>query len=80
MTTSRPPTILRTLRQINTLLDQQAAELTSLRAALDVQFQRIAQMQAELDVLPTGSERRKRVRALLVQPPSSHNGNSHVKR
>jgi hypothetical protein len=38
-----------------------------------VQFQRIAHIQAELDVLPIARQRRQTVRARL-QPPASNNG------
>ena len=48
------------------------AQLTGLRAALDVQFKRIAQMQAELDGLPQARQRRKTLRELLT--PASYNG------
>jgi len=65
-----------TLKQLDSKLQAQALELDNLRAALDVQFKRIAQMQAELDLLPTARERRKFLR-LLLQPPSS-NGNGHL--
>ena len=49
--------------------------MTTLRTALDVQFQRIAQMQAELDALPVARERRRYIRTLMT--PASHNGNGH---
>jgi septal ring factor EnvC (AmiA/AmiB activator) len=65
-----------TLKQLDAKLQAQALEVANLRAALDVQFKRIAQMQAELDVLPTARERRKFIRAQL--DPPSHNGNGHV--
>ena len=65
MTTSRRTTILQTLRQINARLDQQAAEIASISAALDVHFDRIACLQADY-VLPVDRlERRKMARALL---------------
>ena len=51
------------------------AQLADLRAALDVQFKRIAQMQAELDALPQARRRRKTLRGLLTD--ASHNGNGH---
>ncbi len=41
-----------TLKQLDAKLQAQALEVANLRAALDVQFQRIVQMQAELDVHP----------------------------
>ena len=62
-----------TLKQLEAQFQAQALEVAALRSALDVQFKRIAQMQAELDVLPTARERRKSTRA-EVQPPSD-NGN-----
>lgn len=63
-----------TLKQLDAKLQAQASEVANLRAALDVQFKRIAAMQAELDVLPTARERRK---SNLLQPPSN-NGNGHL--
>ena len=51
------------------------AQLASLRAALEVQFERIAQMQAELDLLPQARQRRNILRGLLA--PASPNGNGH---
>ena len=65
-----------TLKQIDAKLQAQALEVADLRAALDVQFKRIAQMQAELDVLPTARDRRKFLRAPL--DPPSNNGNDHL--
>ena len=65
-----------TLKQLDAKLQAQSLEVANLRAALEVQFQRIVQMQAELDVLPTARERRKSIR-LQLQPPSS-NGNGHL--
>ena len=65
-----------TLKQLDAQMQAQALLVDSLRAALDVQFKRIVQMQAELDVLPTARERRKSIR-LQLQPPSP-NGNGHL--
>jgi hypothetical protein len=65
-----------TLKQLDAKLQAQAWELDNLRAALDVQFKRIAQMQAELDVLPSARNRRKFLRAQL--DPPSNNGNGHL--
>ena len=62
-----------TLKRLDAQLQAQALEVANLRLALDVQFQRIAQMQAELDVLPTARERRKAIR-ILLQPHSNGNG------
>ena len=42
------------------------AQLASLRAALQVQFERMAPMQAELDVLPQARQRRNILRGLLA--------------
>jgi uncharacterized coiled-coil protein SlyX len=64
-------TALGVLHEFGTRLREQALEIAHLRAALDVQFQRIAQMQAELDRLP---QARKRRQSLLTQQPS-HDGN-----
>ena len=65
-----------TVKQLDAKLQAQALLVDSLRAALDVQFKRIAEMQAELDVLPTARERRKVLRAQL--DPPSNNGNGHL--
>jgi hypothetical protein len=68
-------TILRQLLQINGRLDEQALEMTVLRKELDVQFKRIADLQAQLDVLPAA--RKGRAAALTLVSPSrpSPNGN-----
>ena len=63
-----------TLKQLDALLQAQALEVANLRSVLDVQFKRIAQMQAELDVLPTARERRQSIRPQLQSPS---NGNGH---
>jgi hypothetical protein len=65
------------LEQIVSRLHEQALEMASLRAALDIQFKRIAEMQAELDRLPSARRRRQTLNALLAQPPS-HNGDRHT--
>ena len=65
-----------TLKQLDAKLQAQALLVDSLRAALDVQFKRIAEMQAELDVLPTARKRRQFLRAQL--DPPSNNGNGHL--
>ena len=64
-----------TLLKLDEKLQAQALEIADLKAALDVQFQRIAQMQAELDVIPTARERRKSIH--LGLQPLSNNGNGH---
>ena len=65
---------LTVLQQLDARLHQQALEVEHLRAALDIQFQQIAYMQGELDVMPASGKRRKSLGALLVQEPS-HNRN-----
>jgi hypothetical protein len=65
------------LEELVSRLREQALEMASLRAALDIQFRRIADMQAELDLLPHARRRRQTLRALLAQPPS-HNGEGHA--
>ena len=68
-----------TLLELQAKIHANELEMASLRAALDVQFTRITQMQAELDVLPHARERRKTVRMLLARRPSSNgdNGRGH---
>jgi hypothetical protein len=51
-------------------------DIEAVRATLDVQFKRMAEMQAELDLLPHARRRRQTLRTLLAEPPS-HNGRSH---
>jgi len=63
-----------TLEQLASRLRDQAVEMATLRAAIDVQFKRIAAMQAELDVLPHVRSRRQTLLGLLPKP-ASHNGN-----
>jgi hypothetical protein len=63
-----------TLEQLASRLRQQAVEMAALRAAVDLQFKRIAAMQAELDVLPRANRPRQTLRGLLSKP-ASHNGN-----
>ena len=65
-----------TIEQLMSRLHEHALELAAVRATIAVQFKRIAEMQAELDVLPHARKRRKTLRALLAEPPS-HNGRNH---
>ena len=60
-------------------LRQLGAQLHELQELVDIQTERIAQMQAELDVLPVARERRESLRALLTAEPS-HNENGHSRR
>jgi len=55
-------------------LQQLDAHLHDLQEVVDIQTKRIAQMQAELDLLPVARKRRQSLRALLTEQPS-HNGN-----
>jgi hypothetical protein len=76
MTTAESPTVLKMLQEINARLDEQAEEMTGLRKAFEIQFTRIAELQAELDVSPAGRRRRNEEIHLLsfpLLPP--HNGN-----
>lgn len=65
------------LEELTSRVHDQARELASLRAALDIQFRRIADMQAELDLLPYARRRRQTLGALFAQVPSN-NGDGHV--
>jgi hypothetical protein len=58
------------LRQLDARLQEQALKMDSLRAALDTQLKRIAQMQADLDVLPRARKHPHWLRAHLAQPSS----------
>jgi hypothetical protein len=69
--TQSPPT---TLKQLAARLQEQSLDMANLRTALDVQFKRIAEMQAELDTLPHARIRRSFLKAAMAQTPS-HNGN-----
>jgi hypothetical protein len=65
-----------TLKKLDARLQEQALEVATLRSALDVQFKRIAQMQAELDMLAAARSRRKPISAILHQLPArNNNGN-----
>ena len=65
--------------ELHSMIRDHALEIDRLHAALDIQFTRIAQMQAELDVLPHARKRREALRALLTQPPAPNgNGGPHT--
>lgn len=51
MTSPESDILRRQLRQIDSRIDEQALEMTLLRTALDIQFKRIAEIQAELDLM-----------------------------
>jgi hypothetical protein len=57
MTKSLAAALLKQLREVNFLLRAQAQEIANLRASTEIQFKRIAQMQAELDVGPAAAAR-----------------------
>jgi hypothetical protein len=61
MTTS--PT---TLQEVDAQLSEQALAVANLRAAVEVLFQCITQLQAELHVIPHARQRRRSMRAALM--------------
>ena len=62
--------LVQTVDELGALLRAHATAMDDLRAALDVQFTRIAQMQAELDGLPQA--RRRRQSLLLARQSHDH--------
>ena len=66
--------LVQTVHELGARLREQATEMDDLRAALDVQFKRIAQMQSELDLLPQARRRRQSVLALQSHDAAAHNG------
>ena len=72
MTTSDSAAILKELAAMNARLAGLTFEVAGLRSTLDIQFKRIAALQAELDMLPTARRRREATRMSL--PPSAHDG------
>jgi hypothetical protein len=73
MVPSHYPRSVTKLQQLEAHVREQALEMANLRTALDVQFKRIAEIQAELDILPHARKRRSSLRALPI--PASHDGN-----
>jgi hypothetical protein len=63
------------LTQLVSRLHEQELEMATLRTAIDVQFKRIAQMQAELDQLPHARRRRQALGPLLAERPSRNGRN-----
>jgi hypothetical protein len=61
-----------TLKQVQAHLHEHSLQMASLRAALDIQLTRIAQMQAELDTLPQARKRRRLLRVLLTRQSVGH--------
>jgi hypothetical protein len=80
MTTAESAATLKMLQKINARLDEQAVELTGLRKAFDIQFKRIAQLQAELDASPAGGRRRRQSAAAMSASafPQPHYGNERT--
>ena len=79
MSKSRAASVARRVQQISVRLEEQAQEIRRLQRTADIQFNRIAHMQAELDTIPVARKRRQIVRALL-RPFAAHannNGNPH---
>ena len=73
MTTTADPLILKALATLTT-------EVASLRSALDIQFKRIAAIQAEIDLLPASRRRRHLVEMPLptvATPKVGHTGNGN---
>ena len=70
------PDILRELAMLNAHVAGLALELAEVRNSLDIQFKRIAQLQAEMDLSPAG-RRRGAVRAPASVPAHHGNGDGH---
>jgi hypothetical protein len=64
--------IVSKLRALSHRIDEQRAEMASLRVRLDIQFKRIACLQAELDVLPVAKKQRRSRRLVLLSTPGPH--------
>jgi hypothetical protein len=65
--------ILRELAVLNAHVAGLALELAEVRTTLDIQFKRIAALQAEVDLLPVARRRREARRG--PAPVPAHNGN-----
>jgi uncharacterized small protein (DUF1192 family) len=73
MTEHESSAILNELAVLNAHVEGLALELVDVRTTLDIQFKRIAALQAEMDVLPAARRRRHTMRA--PAPVTGHNGN-----
>ena len=51
------------------------SEIAGLRTALDIQFKRIEQLEEELEILSAAGKPHESLRAPLLPPRPSHNGN-----
>ena len=67
---------LPTLVQLAARLDEQTTEIASLKSAMAVQFTRIAQLQSQVDVLPSTRRGGEELRSSLT-PIAASNGNGH---
>ena len=76
MTAHESSAILRELAVLNAHVAGLALELAEVRNTLDIQFKRIAELQAEVDVLPAARRRRQTMRAPAPVPAHNGNGNS----
>jgi hypothetical protein len=67
------------LKKRTARLDGMNFEIAWLRSTLDIQFKRIAALQAEVDLLPASRRRRRHAMPpTVVSPPvSGRNGNGH---
>jgi hypothetical protein len=72
--TDESPALLSRLLQLSSRLEEQALEMAIMRTELDIQFKRIAALQAELDVLPAVQRRREGRRSTTVNL-GTHSGN-----
>ena len=77
MTVLESSAILRELAVLNAHVTGLALELAEVRSTLDIQFKRIAALQAEVDLLPASRRRRDAVRPPAAVPPNNGNGRSH---
>ena len=71
--------IVSELRTLSSRIDEQRAELASLRVRLEIQFKRIAFLQAELDVLPMARKQRQSQRLRMLSTPGSHTLRAHAR-
>ena len=75
MTEHESSAILKELAVLNAHVEGLALELVDVRTTLDIQFKRIAALQAEVDLLPAARRRREALRAPAVVALPAHNGN-----
>lgn len=64
------------LKELTARLAGLTFEMAGIRSVLDIQFKRIAAMQAEIDLLPVARRRRRQEMHLATSlRPPAHNGN-----